>query len=234
MPSGTLRNAGIKPVPGSIVYRRYIPEVAQHLSYRMVSIGSPEAGEGARDGPAYSRDVQLCAKWQNSDRVHAGWRQRDPAMSAHFDCIKEIVDDPARFGLIGYWDDEPWGFVEIYFAKESNVAPFYQVADRDMGFHALVGEAKYRGAHRVRTWMGAAVHLCFLLDPQTQLVVSEPRASNTKMVEYECMVGGHVEKLIDLGHKRSALVMIPRERFFQLCPMGPLPQQMEAAKAWEG
>ncbi len=37
--------------------------------------------------------------------------------------------------------------------------------------------------------------LCFLLNPRTERVVSEPRASNRKMVEYECLVGGHVEKV---------------------------------------
>ena len=115
--------------------------------------------------------------------------------------------------------------MEIYYAKESSLRGFYDLHDFDRGFHALVGEERFRGPHRVRAWMGSVIHLLFLLDPRTTRVVSEPRASNTKMVEYECLCGGHVEKLIDLPHKRAALVLFPRERFFQLCPLGPLPGQ---------
>ena len=40
--------------------------------------------------------------------------------------------------------------------------------------------------------------------------MSEPRASNTKMVEYECMVGGHVEKV------STALFLIQRCKSFPL------------------
>ncbi|CAD6888613.1 unnamed protein product [Tilletia caries] len=161
------------------LYVRYIPHLKQTLSFRLVD---PEDG----------KDVENFAKWQDSDRVHAGWRQRSPTLDEHRAYLRSTHESSSSLGLIGYWDEEPWGYVEVYWVKESNIAPFFG--------------------------------MIFLLDPRTDRAVSEPRASNAKMVNYECLNGGHVEKFIDLGHKRAALVLFPRERFFQLCPMAWTPQ----------
>ncbi|KAK0550708.1 hypothetical protein OC846_003565 [Tilletia horrida] len=192
------------------VYTRYIPHLQQTLSFRLIN-------------PHNKQDVATFAKWQDSDRVNDGWRQRGADSQEHLNYLLKQEPDPNTWGLIGYWDGDPWGYIEIYWAKESNIADLYDVRPFDRGFHALVGEEKYRGEHRVRAWMSSVLHLIFLLDPRTDRAVSEPRASNAKMVQYECMNGGHVEKLIDLPHKRSALVLFPRERFFQLCPMAWTP-----------
>ncbi|KAL9932287.1 hypothetical protein V8E36_008766 [Tilletia maclaganii] len=194
------------------VYVRYIPHLDQTLSFRLID-------------PSNEDDVRNFGKWQDSDRVHAGWRQRGANLDEHREYLVKGDASPDSWGLVGYWDDEPWGYVEIYWAKESNIAPFYDVRPFDRGFHALVGEDKFRGEHRVRAWMSSVLHMLFLLDPRTDRAVSEPRASNAKMVNYECLNGGHVEKLIDLGHKRAALVLFPRERFFHFCPLAWSPSQ---------
>ncbi|KAE8212475.1 hypothetical protein CF327_g3913 [Tilletia walkeri] len=196
------------------LYVRYILYLKQTLSFRLVD-------------PDDEEDVRNFAKWQDSDRVHAGWRQRAQSIEEHRTYLRDTHALASSWGLIGYWDDEPWGYVEVYWGKESNIAPFFDVREFDRGFHALVGEEKFRGEQRVRAWMSSVLHMIFLLDSRTDRAVSEPRASNAKMVNYECLNGGHVEKLIDLGHKRAALVLFPRERFFQLCPMAwtPVPSQ---------
>ncbi|KAN0066329.1 hypothetical protein ACQY0O_000423 [Thecaphora frezii] len=206
-------SAPVKPkAKDGVLYSRYIPELQQTLSFRVASSDKAE-------------DVDLLTKWHDSERVHEGWRQRGTREEqlAH---VKAMEADPYSLGLIGEWDGEAWGYVEVYYAKHNNLRSYYNASTRDRGFHALVGNEKFRGPHRVRCWMSSVVHLLFLMDPQTQLVVSEPRLSNTKMVNYECMCGGHVEKSIDLPHKRAALVFFPRERFFQLCPLQPLPEHL--------
>jgi len=167
-------------------------------------------------------DVDLLHKWHATDRVNTGWRQNMPR-EAHKKYLEDLEASSDHIPLIAEWNGEAFGYMEIYYAKETSLRNYYDAGDFDRGFHALVGEEKFRGPHRVRSWMGSLIHMLFLLDPRTMRVVSEPRASNTKMVEYECLCGGHVEKLIDFPHKRAALVFIPRERFFQLCPLGPLP-----------
>lgn len=197
------------------LYRRYIPELRQTLTFRLASSQS-------------DADIDLLHRWHASDRVNIGWRQ-DMPRDAHRAYLADMEATSHSLALIGEWDGEPFGYVEIYYAKEDALHNYFDAGDYDTGFHALVGEERFRGPHRVRSWMGSVLHLLFLLDARTMRVVSEPRASNTKMVEYECMCGGHVDRLVDLPHKRAALVFVPRERYFQLCPMGPLPEPRRAA-----
>ena len=50
-----------------------------------------------------------------------------------------------------------------------------ETADWDRGVHVLVGEERFRGPGRVRVWLGALVHYCWLADGRTTRVVLEPR-----------------------------------------------------------
>ena len=163
------------------VYRRYIPELQQTLTLRCARSQS-------------DTDVDLLHRWHATERVNTGWRQ-DMPRDAHKKYLEDQEASGESLALIGEWDGEPFGYIEIYYAKETPLRLYFDAGDYDRGFHALVGEERFRGPHRVRSWMGSVVHLLFLLDPRTQRVVSEPRASNTKMVEYECLCGGHVEKV---------------------------------------
>ncbi|CDS02207.1 uncharacterized protein SPSC_02269 [Sporisorium scitamineum] len=194
------------------IYSRFIPGLNSHLTFRVASSTN-------------AKDVDLITGWHATDRVNAGWRQR-LSREDQLAGMQKNEKNAYTIGLIGEWDGEPWGYVEIYYSKHSNLVDFYTAGQHDRGFHALVGDERFRGPHRVRSWMGSVVHLMFLLDPSTGQCVSEPRLSNTKMVQYETMVGGNVEKYVDFPHKRAALVLFGKERFFQLCPMGPLPEHL--------
>lgn len=189
------------------IYARYIPQLGQTLTYRFASTSRKS-------------DVDLLHRWHATDRVNTGWRQ-NMSWEDHRAYLEGIEKSSDQFALIGEWDGEPWGYVEVYWAKESVLHNYYSAGDYDRGYHILVGEERFRGPHRVRSWMGSLVHLIFLLDPRTQLVVGEPRATNAKAVDYFCMMGGYVHSHIDLGHKRAAMIHIPRERFFQLAPLHP-------------
>ena len=201
------------PPSAGPIYSRFVPGLNSHLTFRVASSTN-------------SKDVDLLTAWHATDRVNEGWRQR-LSRQDQLAGMQQNEKNPYTIGLIGEWDGEPWGYVEIYYSKHSNLVDFYTAGQHDRGFHALVGDERFRGPHRVRSWMGSVVHLMFLLDPSTQQCVSEPRLSNTKMVQYEMMVGGNVEKFVDFPHKRAALVMFGKERFFQLCPMAPLPEHLD-------
>ena len=169
-----------KPSNGPL-YTRHVLELGETLTFEVAS----------------SKDdafVTLFTEWHNSDRVNAGWRQRGTKEEQRR-YLERVEQSEGTIGLVGKWDGQPWGYVEIYWVKESNIGPYYDSADYDRGFHALVGEERFRGPHRVRTWMGSLIHLIFVLDARTHRVLLEPRASNRKMINYAQMCGGHVEKV---------------------------------------
>lgn len=64
------------------------------------------------------------------------------------------------------------------------------------------------------------MHYMFLDDPRTSFVVGEPKHTNHRVLELDALHGFHVEKFVDLPHKRSAFVRCSRERYFGLCTVG--------------
>ncbi|CAO1629853.1 unnamed protein product [Sympodiomycopsis kandeliae] len=175
-----------------------------------------------------SNHLQLFTKWQKVPRVEAGWKQAWEEEEQR-KYLQGVQDRDDQLALIGYWSDseeelgEPWGYIEIYWAKESNLQPFYNFPDQTLGFHALVGEEHFRGPNRVRAWMASVVYMIYSLEPRCDLVVSEPNIVNEKMVNYECECGGRVEKPIKLPHKTAALVFFNKAAFCKVWPLGPRP-----------
>lgn len=63
------------------------------------------------------------------------------------------------------------------------------------------------------------MHYIFLDDVRTMCIVGEPKEGNSTVIMYDLIHGFAIEQLVDLPHKRSALVRCTRWRFFQLCPL---------------
>lgn len=187
--------------PRGEVYRRYDTRLGAWVSLRALEIDT---------------DLERFNRWQNHPRVAAFW-QEDGSLEQHCTYLQAIEDDPHNLALIGCFDDQPFAYFEAYWAKEDRIAPFYDVGDYDRGIHMLVGEEAHRGPHKVASWLSALVHYLFLDDPRTQRVVAEPRADNRRMISHMQDQCFHCEKEFDFPHKRAALMILGRERFFQRC-----------------
>jgi len=116
--------------------------------------------------------------------------------------------------LIGCLDDKPFGYFEVYWAKEDRIAPFCDAQDFDRGWHVCIGEHDCRGRPFVTAWMPAVSHYLFLDDTRTERIVIEPRVDNKKMISNLAKNGYTMVKEFDFPHKRAVLGILPRNRFF--------------------
>jgi RimJ/RimL family protein N-acetyltransferase len=201
--SGGKQHPRRPPKPSCEVYRRFDSRLGAWISLRTVDI---------------DEDLVRFNRWQNSPRVASFWQEQG-SLEEHREYLGKRQDDPHTLTLIGCFDDQPFAYFEAYWAKEDRIAPFYDVDDYDRGIHMLVGEESHRGPHKVASWLSALVHYLFLDDPRTRRVVAEPRADNAKMIGHLQGQGFYCEKEFDFPHKRAALMVLGRERFFDRCSL---------------
>lgn len=196
--TGGHRHPRRPPKHAGTLYQRYIPWLAKTLSFRSVDMAA---------------DLPLFHRWMNDPVVAYFWQEQGD-LAKHRAHLEAIAADPHVSALIACFDGEPFGYFEVYWAKEDRIAPFYDADDFDRGYHVLVGEAGFRGKPYLTAWMPSISHYLFLDDCRTQRIVIEPRSDNQKMLKSLARCGYAHIKEFDFPHKRAVLGMLLRERFF--------------------
>jgi RimJ/RimL family protein N-acetyltransferase len=158
-------------------------------------------------------DLDLFHDWMNQGRVAFFWELAKPKDEL-FDYLTKLEDDPHAYGLIGEIDGVPSAYFEAYWAMEDRLGPHYDADPYDHGWHALIGNAAHLGRVRTLAWFRTITHYLFLEDPRTRRVVGEPRASHVKMLRYAADCAFDKVKEFDFPHKRAALMVCERRRFF--------------------
>lgn len=186
------------PKPEGEVYRRYLPWLGQTLTLRSLRL---------------EEDLALFNRWMNDPVVVQFWDEAGD-LARHRRYLDTIAADPHMTSLIASFDDRPFAYFEVYWAKENRIAPFYDCGDFDRGWHVLVGEEAFRGKQFAVAWLTSISHYLFLDDCRTQTVVGEPRADHEKQIRNLDKSGYAKLKEFDFPHKRAMLVILSRERYF--------------------
>jgi N5-hydroxyornithine acetyltransferase len=199
----------IRPKPprqGETFYNRYIPSVGQWLSFRVPTLSPkpcplpqfmPPSASMPAVMPSHAAsiatlptldnfldrpsDLDLLNKWMNDPRVNAAWGVAGPTSTQH-QFLVDGLQSRHSFPVYGCWDGKPFGYFEIYWVKEDKLGRLLggDVGNYTRGLHVLIGENEFRGPHRVKVWLSALVHYCFLADYRTETVMLEPRIDNAK------------------------------------------------------
>jgi RimJ/RimL family protein N-acetyltransferase len=196
--TGEKRHPLRPPKPHGLVYARYIPWLRRTMTLHAATV---------------ERDLGSLHRWMNDPDVAYFW-QEEGDEEKHRRYLQGLIDDPHMLPLVASFDGEPFGYFEVYWAKENRIAPFYDAQDHDRGWHVLIGEPAFRGKAFLTAWFPAIQHFQFLDDPRTQRIVGEPRADHHRQIANLDRAGFSKVKEFDFPHKRAMLVMLLRERFF--------------------
>ncbi len=185
--------------PEGVVYERYDFQNDVTVSFRTIN---PE------------QDLALFHQWMNQPRVAEFWEMAQ-SQSELQEYLHTLLQDPRTWPLIGCFNDEPFGYFELYWAMEDRIAPYYDCQPWDRGFHLLVGNSNFLGKRFSNSWTKAITHFLYLDDPRTARLVGEPRADNRRLLKLLAPAGWSVVKEFDFPHKRASLVNSHRRTFFQ-------------------
>ncbi|SAL36949.1 siderophore biosynthesis protein domain protein [Caballeronia cordobensis] len=180
------------------IYERHFPQIDMTFSLRTAD---PDA------------DSEVFSAWMNLDRVAHFWDQRG-TRAEHAAYLAERRNDPHMHPMIGYFDDHPFGYFEFYWAKEDRLGPFYDAGDFDRGLHLLIGDAQFQSAGKLKAWWSGVLHYMFIDDPRTERLVGEPRVDHVRHIAFMHRMGFYTLKEFDFPHKRAALTVIERKKFF--------------------
>ncbi|WP_084572862.1 GNAT family N-acetyltransferase [Methylocapsa aurea] len=186
------------PRPKGTLYARFIPWLDQVISFRVLDIET---------------DVACFNRWMNDPRIATIWDEAGD-LYRHRDYLEARLGDPHALPLIGCFDGAPFGYFEVYWAKENRLGPYYDADDYDRGWHVAVGEDAFRGKAWITAWLPSLMHFMFLDEPRTQRIVGEPSAAHAQQIRNLDKSGFAKIKHFDFPHKRALLVMLLRERFF--------------------
>jgi hypothetical protein len=119
----------------------------------------------------------------NDPRVAHSWGEVGPREHQE-NFLRNNLNSRHSFPVIGCFDGKPFGYFELYWVKEDILGKYLggDCGEWDRGIHCLVGEQEFRGGHRVRIWLSALLHWCWINDMRTNTVMMEPRVDNTKYV----------------------------------------------------
>ena len=188
------------------------------------TVALPELAVYTEDEPALNRrlwarpalpehDTALLHDWMHRPHVVEFW-----AMEWSEEWIRDYlarqVDDPARTPYIGFVDDEPVGYIEVYDPARDVLGAHAPVLPGDIGAHVLIGEEEHLGRYSVA--IGRAVVRFLFKRPGVLRIVGEPDVRNHQFLSLLAFLGFRKHSEVELPDKRAAFMVCERVDFERL------------------
>jgi acetyl CoA:N6-hydroxylysine acetyl transferase len=189
---------------------------AAHLGREQAAF---EEHSPARNRTIWLREVQpeldtdLVRYWMHKPHVEEYWAMAWPTGQIR-DYLQGHRDDPIRSAYIGFVDDEPVGYLEVYDPAHDVLGAHYAVQPGDLGAHVLIGNEDYLGRYSVS--LGRAVNRFLFQQCEVQRIVGEPDLRNHNFLSLLAFLGYRKQGELDLPDKRAALMVCERETFERL------------------
>lgn len=185
------------PKPIGRVYRRFIPWLQGEMTLDVATLD----------------DLADIHRWMNLPRVNQFWHEAGER-AHHRKYLEGMFADPHIIPLMARFDEQAFGYFEVYWAKEDLVGSFCAAGDYDRGCHVIIGEEAFRGSAWFTAWLPSLLHFMFLDDPRTERIVQEPQADHYRQLRNLQRSGFFHTATVDLPNKRAAIVEISRRKFF--------------------
>ncbi|ACV27452.1 GNAT family N-acetyltransferase [Kangiella koreensis] len=158
--------------------------------------------------------LDLFYQWHNQPYVYEFWElnQTKDELKQY---LQKLETEPQVEPVIGYINDEPCAYFEIYWAYYDRIAPYCDATLYDRGYHLLIGNKRYLGMNNTILWLNLVNDFIFKDDPRTQRIVGEPRADNVGILKYLEHTPFEKIKEFDFPHKRAALLVCERGQFYK-------------------
>ena len=158
-------------------------------------------------------DAALVCDWMARPHVAEFWEMAWPQAWIR-DYLDRQVEDPARGPYLGFVDDMPVGYVEVYDPQQDVLGAHAPVLAGDLGAHVLIGEEEHLGRYSVS--LGRATIRMLFRRPGVLRIVGEPDVRNENFLSLLAFLGFRRDCDIDLPDKRAAFMVCERADFERL------------------
>ncbi len=158
-------------------------------------------------------DTDLLWEWMRRPHVVEFW-DMDWPRDWIGDYLVRQVEDPARSPFLGFVDDLPVGYLEVYDPHRDVLGAHAPVLPGDLGAHVLIGDEEHLGRYSVA--LGRAVVRMLFRRPGVLRIVGEPDVRNENFLSLLAFLGFRKQAEIDLPDKRAAFMVCERADFERL------------------
>lgn len=168
------------PFASGTLYERFIPEMRQTLTFRMLNLNS-------------SIDTELLQKWNISDFIKRDWCETEEFST--FTSYLECQVYPAGYALVGELDGVPISYAEVMW--DERLLTMDDTLNRciPVSFRIVLNPNVLRNHALVIGSMKGLIHMLFLLGPGTLEVRAAPSAKCMSVVKHLCDAGGYFSEV---------------------------------------